>query len=354
MITILIQEARPKLFSEVAGQTLVKEALKAIIKDPIKAPRSMILQGAYGSGKTTQVRIFSKAINCPNKQGFEPCNKPDCSICSQQLDNSSFYIEYDSSVVGNVDKIKELRDTFYYTIPNQHKIIVFDECHLASNKAQSALLKVIEEAPQGIFFFFCTTHINKLIPTIRSRSLELRVSTVSTVDVVANLKRVAEKFNIDIEESIMETIALKSRGHMRNAHMLLDTYTLLGKEKFLESTKSAKDALSLYLMAIVKRDIQSLYKSISLLQTFPVADVKEDFNLLMLSLVRKVVVPDETEESKVAKALGNNLFKIVKTYSSDWFSNSFDNDIQMQTALLALYQLLTPSTTSQPSKIRTK
>lgn len=353
---MLTQEARPQTFEEVAGQALVKEALKAIISKPQESPRVIILQGAYGSSKTTNSRIFAKAINCPNRKNSNPCNKPDCPICSQNLDNSSFYTEYDSSTVGTVDRIREIKDSLYYTIPNQYKVVIFDEVHLMSNTAQSSLLKTLEEAPFGIFFILCTTHIHKVIPTIRSRSLELRVSTVSTVDIVANLKSVSKKFNIDVEDSTLETIAIKSRGHMRNAHMLLDTYSLLGKEKFLESTRSAKDVLLMYFTSILRKDNSLLYKSLSLLQTFPVADVKEDFNLIMFDLVNKLISPDDSETSKVAKAYGSNLFKVVKTYSSEWFKNSFDNDIQMQTALLALYQLMVGSSPqgAPVSKVRTK
>lgn len=139
--------------------------------------------------------------------------------------------------------------------------------------------------------------------------------------------------------------------------MLLDTYSLLGKEKFLQSTKSAKDALNMYLTSIVRKDTNQLYQSLSLLQTFPVADVKDDLNFLMFELTKKLLSPTDDTESKLAKALGNNLFKIIKTYTSDWFRNSFDNDVQMQTALLALFQLLGGSSSpesTQPSKVRGK
>lgn len=169
MYSMLSQEARPQTFREVAGQRLAKELLISIVRKPNESPRSLLLTGEYGTGKTTTSRIFARGLNCPNKKDYEPCNKSDCPICGQDINSASFYQEYDATIIGNVETIRELRDTFYYNIKGQYKVIVFDECHSASKSAQTALLKVIEEAPQGIFFLFPTTHAHQLLPTIVSR-----------------------------------------------------------------------------------------------------------------------------------------------------------------------------------------
>lgn len=350
---MLTQQSRPQTFKEVAGQELVKEVLKSIIRNPDKSPRSIIIQGAYGTGKTTQARIFAKAVNCPNSKNQEPCNRPDCPVCSQDLDNSSFYTEYDSSIIGNVDTIKELRDTFYYNKKGQYKVVVFDECHLASGKAQSALLKSIEEAPSGIFFIFATTHVNKILPTIRSRSLELQVTKVSVTDIVNNLRSVASKFNIEVDEQTLKIIAHKSNGHMRNAHMLLDLYSMLGKDKFIESVKTSKEHILNYLVATYQKDKNKLFKSIEALQTYPVADIYTDFNEVILEVTKCLVEPRDTPEGKIAKLYGINFIKLVKQFSSEWVQTSFTNEVSFQACLLALYQLFTAN--NQSSRVvRTK
>ena len=64
---MLTQKFRPRTFSEVAGQNLVKDLLKAIVKNPENAPKSIILEGEYGTGKTTCARILARALNCKNK-----------------------------------------------------------------------------------------------------------------------------------------------------------------------------------------------------------------------------------------------------------------------------------------------
>ena len=50
---MLSQDARPQLFKEVAGQTLAKQLLISIIRNPQNSPRCLLLTGEYGTGKTT-------------------------------------------------------------------------------------------------------------------------------------------------------------------------------------------------------------------------------------------------------------------------------------------------------------
>lgn len=300
-----------------------------------------IAQG-IANHNTTSCRIFAKALNCPNKdkQG-NPCNKPDCHICSQDMNQASFYVEYDSSVIGNVDKIRELRDTFYYTTDNMYKVIVLDESHVVSKQAQTAFLKVLEEAPRGVFFIFATTHPQQLLPTILSRSLEIKVTKVPMSDIENNIKLASERLGIEITDDIIKLIAHKSKGHMRNCHMLLDLYCLVGEEAFKSSVKSARESLAKYMIAIAKKNTSMLFQAIDELQAFPVADIKDDLDTLLLDMMKALVDKDDSTISKLAQTFNIHLLKLIKNVSSDWVKNSFSDDISAQTALLALYQLIT-------------
>lgn len=334
---MLSRDCRPKTFGEMAGQNLNKEILKKIIEDPKGKPRVLIMEGAFGSGKTTSARIFATALNCTGHN--KPCGK--CSVCREDIENTPFYVEYDSSVVGTVDKIRDLRDTFYYAPSNGYKVIVFDEAHLASKTAQSALLKVLEDSPDRIFYIFATTEVEKVLPTIRSRGMELTYSVIPREKVVDNLRKICTLKVIEASDEILEVIARKSKGHMRNAHMLLDKFRLIGEEKFKEELNSSRDSWIKYFTAIVKKSTEMLFESISELITFPLAEIKDDYQELLLDLAKGMVGVEVSQElNQIISIAGVNVLKIVKLGISEWVVNSFSSDIEFQTGLLCMYDML--------------
>lgn len=286
---------------------------------------------------TTSARLLARALNCEAKNN-KPCMK--CSNCTEPLESSMFYQEYDSSVVGNVDNIRELRDSFSYGTEDGYKVIVFDESHLVSKQASSALLKVIEESPKNTFFVFCTTDIDKMLPTIRSRSIELNFTTVSEDIVVKNLKSIAKNNNLDIPEEDLRLIAVKSKGHMRNAHMLLDQYLMIGREDFLETVKSSRQYFLQFFLSLAKKDRMMMYDAIKRLISFPLADLFVDYQQTVLSLAENMTeVANDEDVLPVVDAFGSDIAKLIKILLSDWVLESFNSDINFQSALLCLFQM---------------
>ncbi len=339
---MITQECRPVVFDEVAGQGLNVKILKAIAQNPDMAPHSLIFQGAFGTGKSTCARILARALNCkhPRADG-SPCGK--CENCKADINSAYFYQEYDAAVIGNIDEIRKLRDTFQYTVTDGYKVICLDEIHLASKAAQAGLLKVIEEIKGRVIFIFATTDIEMILPTIRSRSLELRFEVVPEEDVIANLRSVADRLNINVEDSILKIIAERSRGHMRNAHMLLDKYNLLGAEEFLLTVTSARDNFISYLTGLLRKDKNKVQQAVTGLMSFPLADLKSDYENFLLDLLKASMgeYKDDPKIVALANAMGQKTVKVVRACMAKWVMESFDSDVQFQTALLALFQMIT-------------
>ena len=65
-----------------------------------------------------------------------------------------------------------------YTLPNEgrRKVYVFPDCALLEAKAQNVLLKVVEDGPPHAAFLFCAANSAALLPTIRSRAVEWKLS----------------------------------------------------------------------------------------------------------------------------------------------------------------------------------
>ena len=65
-----------------------------------------------------------------------------------------------------------------YIIPNEgrRKIYIFPDCDLFDPKTQNVMLKVLEEGPAHAAFLFCARNSAALLQTIRSRSVEWKIS----------------------------------------------------------------------------------------------------------------------------------------------------------------------------------
>ena len=373
---MITQEFRPKTFKDVAGQKQVVSMLKCIAKNPKSSPKTIILQGEFGTGKTTNARILARALNCPNAVNGEPCG--NCSVCNSDLDISPFYTEYDSAVVGGVDQIRALRETFYYNSDNGYRIIVFDECHLISQAAQAALLKVFEETTGNLFFVLCTTDADKLLPTIRSRSLELRLNLISDEDLLNNLKGICEKKGMQVPEEALKLMVRRSLGHARNAQMLLDQYFLLGDE-FQSFVKTSQDEFGkLFCLAKTKTLIaqkanasgnpeiikqakdrielikEEYAKIIGELQANSLVNLKVDYENAVLDVLKTVLksevkvskdrtdmLPIKESEYKYIRDFAELIKQDVITHyeilTKDSIITSFKSDKQFQAAMWILY-----------------
>lgn len=326
---MLTVEFRPRSFDELAGQDRVKKILKAIIRNPENSPRSIMIYGPFGTGKTTVARIFAAELNHAKYDR------------EHDIQQSMFYSEFDSSVIGNVDTIKDLRDTFTHT-GEGYKVFVMDEIHLASKQAQSALLKVIEEVKDNCFFVFCTTHPDNVIPTIRSRSLELELQLIPHDDLCNRLREVCEQSNREVPDSVIDIIAKRSNGHGRNAMMLLDNYFLIGEE-FLNSVSTARELYLRLFVNVFKGDKIALGECIFKLLHYSLTDLKVDYEELLLEIIKtslKVQEPKDPVIAAVSGAIAPNLMKVIGMLKSDVILGSFDSDRNFQSAMYLIYSML--------------
>ena len=168
---------RPATFDTVVGQQALTTTLKNAVKSG-KLAHAYLFCGPRGVGKTTCARIFAKAINCltPTEDG-EACG------------------------------------------------------HCESCQAFNAFLKTLEEPPAHAIFILATTEKHKILPTILSRCQTYDFNRISIEDMVLNLKGIAAKENINIDEESLHLIARKADGAMRDALTIFDqTVAFCGNE----------------------------------------------------------------------------------------------------------------------------
>ena len=153
---------------------------------------------------------------------MEPCGQ--CESCISFQEGRSYCIhELDAASNNGVDDIKALMDQVQ--IPPQigkYSVYIIDEVHMLSSQAFNAFLKTLEEPPVHAIFILATTEKHKILPTILSRCQTYDFNRISIPDIVSNLRSIAVKENITIDDESLHIIARKADGAMRDALTIFD------------------------------------------------------------------------------------------------------------------------------------
>jgi DNA polymerase III, subunit gamma and tau len=213
---------RPDSFETLIGQDNIAQTLKnSIVRG--KLAHAYLFCGPRGVGKTTTARIFAKAINCSNPSAeMDPCGK--CESCLSFQEGRSYCIhELDAASNNGVEDIRNLMEQVQ--IPPQvgkYSVYIIDEVHMLSPAAFNAFLKTLEEPPAHAIFILATTEKHKILPTILSRCQTYDFNRISVADIVRNLRMIAQKEEVMIDDESLHVIAQKADGAMRDALTIFD------------------------------------------------------------------------------------------------------------------------------------
>ena len=152
----LYKRYRPRTLNGVLGNEATKSALSAYLEKGT-LPHTLLFHGPSGCGKTTLARILAKQLNCSG---------PD-------------FAEINCADFRGVDTARDIMRKMIIRPLKDCRVWLIDECHKLTNDAQNALLKALEDTPEHVYFFLCTTEHKKLLKTIRTRCTEMPVDFLS-------------------------------------------------------------------------------------------------------------------------------------------------------------------------------
>ncbi|PSB10648.1 DNA polymerase III, subunit gamma and tau [Pleurocapsa sp. CCALA 161] len=342
----LAVEYRPIRFDQIVGQSVAVNIAVASLNQP-QIHTTYILVGSSGSGKTTLARIIARAINCKQRDGFEPCNQ--CDSCQAHLRNQHLDInEIDGADRNGVDDVREIIEQCKLnTVVSKYRVYIIDEAHQMSKPAQNALLKILEEPPRNTIFLLCTTEEDKLLETIRSRARILRFNTVNRDLVIGYLNSVAYNEKIPLTEEEANRIYDYNKGSIRQCLQTLGTISPQVTVADLCPQISLHEIQNLFLAlemrdylainSIVQRVIdQGFYPKqllISLVDTainmMTMPDIKPEF-IFNLNRVLEVILPDVNRLGTSSNAVTNcrlALYEAVTVWQSNK-ENTAENPIR--------------------------
>lgn len=197
--TELYRKYRPTTFTDVIGQDEVITQLKADGKRGAIA-HCILFSGPSGTGKTTLARILRRKLKCVD------------------ID----YMEVNAAQSRGIDMVRDIQIRINLApMGGKTRVWVCDEAHKLTSDAQSAFLKMLEDTPNHVYFMLCTTDPHKLLPTIRTRTTEYKLSAVGPKDMAKVLDRVVYNEGLHIFEDVIDKIVNVADGSPRKALVLL-------------------------------------------------------------------------------------------------------------------------------------
>ena len=314
----LYRKYRPQTFSDITGQEHVVQTITNQISTE-KTAHAYLFSGPRGVGKTTLARLLAKAVNCAErKKGTpEPCDK--CSSCTEIAAGRNIdVIEIDAASNTGVDNVREniIDNAQFKPTKSPFKVFIIDEVHMLSNSAFNALLKTLEEPPSHVIFILATTELQKLPATIISRCQRFNFKKIPLELMIKRLNSLAKEENRKVDADVIERVALKSDGCLRDAESLLGQ--LMSLEAEIITAENANAILPAAQMDEANDFINSLLNS-QVNQTFENIDklAREGRNLEaacedILQIIRLGLIYQTGFEIKEMHLLTENQIETVK------------------------------------------
>jgi len=160
---------------------------------------------------------LATAVVCSNRNGKRPCMTcTDCKKAARRIHPDIIEIgKLEDKLIITVDQIRALKKDVYI-LPNDsmQKAYVIKSADTMNTNAQNAFLQILEEPPKHAVFILCTENPAALLPTVRSRCVELKhqhsidhadgTDTQEHEELISNLINAIKSDNIKLMECMFQ------------------------------------------------------------------------------------------------------------------------------------------------------
>lgn len=171
-----------------------------------------LFTGPPGSGRSNAAVAFAAALQC------EQAGCGGCEACRTALAGShpDVVLRSTQRMIISVDDARDLvKRAALSPVRGRWQVMVVEDADRLNEQANNALLKAIEEPHPRTVWLLCAPHASDVLPTIRSRSRLLQLTTPTAAEVADFLVR-----RHGVPEALAAHCARASQGHIGRARAL--------------------------------------------------------------------------------------------------------------------------------------
>lgn len=136
---------------------------------------------------------------------------------------------------------------------------------------------------------------------------------------------------IDIDDDIINLIADRSKGHLRDAHMLLEQYKMIDRKDFIELFRSCSELYEKFVLAVILKQDAILPKIIDKMLHYKLSDLKSEYELFVLNIIKLFYNASSSDNKQMIAIINyfkhkkNNFIDIINDYRN---YDMFNSDIR--------------------------
>jgi len=203
--------ATRSVWDDLVGQPRVVEALRRAAGGHGMS-HAWLFTGPPGSGRSNAAVAFAAALQC-EERGCGECHECRTTLKGSHADVT--LVRTEKLSIG-VDEVRDLvRRSALAPVGRRWQVMVVEDADRLTEQACNALLKAIEEPTDRTVWMLCAPTIEDVLPTIRSRSRLVSLTTPTPSDVADFLVRVD-----GVEAGPAAYASRASQGHIGRARAL--------------------------------------------------------------------------------------------------------------------------------------
>ena len=195
------------MLDRLAGNTALKAELGAALRTG-RLPHAVLLIGEEGCGA-------GFAARCLAADYLYPQGGPHAEAVLKQEDTECLVLQGEgASGQIPVKRVREMREAIQHSALSTDaagRVLFIYGAQNLNGSSANAMLKIIEDPPEGVLFLLTATSAATVLPTIRSRCAAYTIAPVPAADCAALLR------DRGLPAALADELAFVYEGHVGNA-----------------------------------------------------------------------------------------------------------------------------------------